>query len=80
MDTIYGIRNYCRKCCGIYCDKESENNCGCKSVADEFDQYASEVSLCMTRANILRRRVISVQNLVLRLIPWNNEIETDQLF
>ncbi|KAF2135486.1 uncharacterized protein K452DRAFT_239282, partial [Aplosporella prunicola CBS 121167] len=69
MENILGIRSYCRRCCGIYCGKESGNDCGCKSVADEFDQYASEVSLFLTRASILRSRVISIQNLVLRLIP-----------
>lgn len=66
LDNMIQVRNECKKCCSISCQRkcEEELHRDCSYFVDEFDGYAREAKMYIQRAEILSAKVRSTADLV----------------
>jgi len=65
LENMIQVRNECKKCCSISCQRKCEElHRDCSYFVDEFDGYAREAKMYVQRVEILSEKVRSTADLV----------------
>jgi hypothetical protein len=65
LENMIQVRNECKKCCLISCQRKCEElHRDCSYFVDEFDGYVREAKMYVQRAEILSEKVRSTADLV----------------
>jgi len=71
LENMIQVRNECKKCCSISCQRKCEElHRDCSYFVDEFDGYAREAKMYVQRVEILSEKVRSTADLLSNLLDY----------